>query len=164
VSRKLPLMLALLLLAAAAPGGGRIPFAGSRRAEAQTVRPQFSAATLTGTCGFNAASTNVDRTSPGFLHPSSSFGTLAFNGVSAVTGIVTINLSGKLQTTTTTTGSYSVGADGRTGTMDFSAHGGSIYTFVIVGTSTHEIRYINSGPVDPKTGIIDVVTIATCKF
>ncbi len=74
-----------------------------------------------------------------------------------------MNYSGKLIPAKSFAGSYSVGADGRTGTLDFTAHGGAIYTFVITSGGA-EIRYINVGPVDPATGIVDAVTIATCRF
>jgi hypothetical protein len=136
--------------------------AGPTRAEAGAV-PQFTAASLKGTCGFNAATTDVNPHSPAFLHPTSSYGTLVFDGVSSVTGEFTVNASGELIPAKSFAGSYSVGADGRTGTLDFTAHGGSLYTFVITSGGA-EIRYINVGPVDPATGIVDVVSIVTCKF
>lgn len=159
--RKLPLLLAVLIVATAGvPGWTRL--ASPARAEAAAA-PWFTAASLKGTCGFNAATTNVNPNSPGFLHPTSSYGTLAFDGVSSVSSQVTVNSSGKPIPAKTFAGSYSVGADGRTGTLDFSAHGGAIYSFVITGGGA-EIRYINVGPVDPATGIVDVVSIATCKF
>jgi hypothetical protein len=101
--------------------------------------------------------------SPGFLHPTSSYGTLVFDGVSTVSGEITVNDSGKLIPTRSFSGSYSVLGDGRTGKLDFTAHGGAIYTFVITSGGA-EIRYINVGPVDPTTGIVDAVTIANCEF
>jgi hypothetical protein len=161
MSRKLPLLLVLLAAAVLGGDGGRLD--GATRVEAQIVQPQFTAADLKGTCGFNAASTNVVRGSANFLHPTSSFGTLTFDGVNSVTGTRTINQSGTLVASSPTSGSYSVGADGRTGTINFSASGGAIYAFVIVNGGA-AIRYISTGPVDLKTGIIDFVTIATCKF
>jgi hypothetical protein len=165
MSTKLPLLLVLLAAAVLGGDGKGTRLDSAARAEAQVVvAPQLTAAILKGTCGFNAVSTDVVRLSPAFLHPAASFGTLQFDGVSAVTGTVTINASGKVVTPAPATGSYSVNAtDGRTGTIDFSASGGAIYTFVIVNAGA-AIRYINTGPVDPKTGIVDAVTIATCKF
>jgi hypothetical protein len=161
--KRLPLLLAACIAAAVSGDAGWTRLAATARAEAPNLPPQFTAASLKGTCGFNTASTDVDPLSSGFLHPTSSFGTLVFDGSSSVTGTVTINRSGKLLTTSTAVGSYSVGADGRTGTMDFTAHGGSSFTFVIVSGGA-AIRYMNTGPVDPTSGIVDAVTIATCKF
>jgi len=163
MSRKLPPLLVLLTATVLSGYSGRMRLGGTMCAEAQIARPQFTAASLKGTCGFNAVATNVVYHSPDFRHPHSSFGTIAFDGIGSVTGTVTINASGKLIAPSTVTGTYTVNADGRTGTMDFSAHGGSIYSFVIVRGGT-AIRYINTGPVDAKTGIVDVVTVATCKF
>lgn len=159
--RKLPLLIAVLIAAGAGPPGWTL-LGGPVRVEA-SAEPQFSAASLKGTCGFSAASTNVNPLSPGFLHPTSSFGTLVFDGVSSVSSTVTVNDSGKLQPARSFAGSYSVGAGGRTGTMDFTAHSGALYTFVITSGGA-EIRYINVGPVDPVSGIVDAVTIATCRF
>jgi hypothetical protein len=161
--KKLPLLLAAFLAAAAAGDARSTRFAAVVHAEVQGAQPLFTAASPKGTCGFNAASTNVDRFSPAFLHPNSSFGTLAFDGLSSVNGTSTVNRSGILVPAVTRKGSYTVAADGRTGTMDFSADGGAIFSFVIVKGGA-AIRYINTGPVDPKTGIVDAVTIATCKF
>lgn len=163
MTRKLPLLLAAFIAAVAAGDGGWVRLAATAPAQAQNSLPQFTAASLKGTCGFNVASTNVNPLSPLFLHPASSFGTLVFDGINSVTGTVTINRSGKVLAASTAVGSYSVGADGRTGTMDFSADGGNIYAFVIVSGGA-AIRYINTGPLDPKTGIADAVTIATYKF
>ncbi len=106
--RKLPLLIAALI-AAGAPGW--TPWGGPLRALA-VAEPQFTAASLKGTCGFNAATTNVNPHSPGFLHPTSSYGTLAFDGVSSVTGELTVNNSGKLIPAKSLTGSYAVLADG----------------------------------------------------
>jgi len=159
--RKLPLLITMLV-AAAAGGPGWTRLAGATRAEA-SAEPQFTSASLKGTCGFTSASTNVNRHSAGFLHPTSSFGTLVFDGISTVSGELTVNASGELIPARSFEGKYSVGADGRTGTLDFSATGGSIYTFVITSGGA-EIRYINVGPVDPASGIVDAVVIATCRF
>jgi hypothetical protein len=156
---KLPWFVALLLAA----GGGGTQLAAPRPALAQGGVPAFTNASLKGTCGFTAASANVNRHNANLLKPVSSQGTLTFDGVSAVTGTVTINAAGKLAATTTSIGTYSVSADGRTGTIDFTAHGGALYAFVING-AVSEIRYINIGPVDPASGIVNFVTIALCKF
>jgi hypothetical protein len=138
------------------------PWGGPLRAQAG-AEPQFTAASLKGTCGFSAATTNVNPHSAGFLHPTSSYGTLVFDGVSSVTGEFTVNDSGKLIPTRSFSGSYAVLADGRTGKLDFTKHGGAAYTFVITSGGA-EIRYINVGPVDPTTGIVNAVTIANCEF
>lgn len=159
--RKLLLLIAMLM-AAGAGASGLTPMGGPLRARAAGA-PQFTAASLKGTCGFSAATTNVDPHSSGFLHPTSSYGTLLFDGVSSVTGEFTVNNSGKLIPTRSFAGTYSVLADGRTGKLDFTAHGGAIYTFVIT-SGGGEIRYINVGPVDRATGIVNVVTIANCEF
>jgi hypothetical protein len=154
---KLPLLLALLIAAAVMPGSPR--WGGASRALAG-MRPFFTAASLKGTCGFSAASTNVNPHSAGFLHPTSSYGTLVFDGISKVSGQFTVNDSGKLIPPRPFAGTYTVLSDGRTGQLVFT---GVTYTFVITSGGA-EIRYINVGPVDPATGIVDLVIIATCKF
>jgi hypothetical protein len=159
--RTRPLLIAVLIAATAGRPGWTQGAGGLRVAAG--AEPQFTAASLKGTCGFSAASTNVNSRSPAFLHPAASFGTLVFDGIGSVSGERTVNDSGKLFPAESFVGSYSVGADGRTGTLDFTAHGGSIYTFVITSGGA-EIRYINVGPVDPASGIVDAVTIATCRF
>jgi hypothetical protein len=160
MSKKLPLLAAFIAIAAAGFAGSSFSKA---RAATQSESPEFTTASLSGTCGFNSASTVVNPLSPAFLHPVSSYGTLLFDGSGTVTSTITINLSGNLIPATTFVGSYSVGSDGRTGTLDFSAHGGNIYQFVITAGATR-IRYINTGPVDPTTGIVDAVIIGNCKF
>jgi hypothetical protein len=156
------LLMVLLVAAAVAWDGGWRQLAPSW-AQAQSSEPAFTNASLKGTCGFTAASTNVNRHNANFLKPVSSQGTLTFDGISTVTSRVTINAAGNLSPAATFTGTYSVSADGRTGTMDFTAHGGNLDRFVITGAAS-EIRYINIGPVNPASGIVNSVTIALCKF
>ncbi len=158
MTQKLPLLLIVLGASIA-----NVALTDPSAVQAQTSAPSFTTASLKGTCGFSAASTIVNPFSPRFEHPNSSFGTLVFNGAGAVTATSTVNQSGKLSGPTTLAGSYLVGADGRTGTLDFSAAGGSVFQFVITAGG-NEIRYINAGPVDPKTGIVDTVVTAVCKF
>ena len=91
---KLPLLLAVLIVSIIAGDGPPARLDDAVRAEAQMVQPQFTVASLKGTCGFNLTSTNVVKGSRTFLHPNSAFGTLAFDGMGSVTNIITFNGSG----------------------------------------------------------------------
>ncbi len=121
----------------------------------------FSTASLKGICGFTQAANEVKSGDPHFL-PKPVAGTLNFNGTGGVTLTGTQNDSGTIKTLSES-GSYSVNADGRTGTIDFSAAGGAVLGFVIVA-SGQELRFINTGTVNPATGLLDQVLVGQCDF
>jgi hypothetical protein len=136
--------------------------AASSLASAQALpAPQFTTASLKGTCGFTQASNQVKSTDPHFL-PQPMVGTLTFNGTGAVSLTGSRNNAGTVKPVTQS-GNYLVGADGRTGTMDFSAAGGGVLQFVITGGGA-QLRFINTGKVNPATGLLDQVLVGQCDF
>lgn len=122
--------------------------------------PLFSTASLKGTCGFTLAANEVKSGDPHFL-PKPVVGTLNFNGAGGVKLTGTQNDSGTIDTLSES-GSYAVNADGRTGSIDFSA-GGAVLGFVIVAGG-QELRFINTGAVNPATGLVDQVLVGQCDF
>jgi hypothetical protein len=143
--------------------------AGVASAEAQTdlesVSPFITAANLNGTCGFTAVATKVDPNSSNYLAPDGWVGTILFNGAGKATANVTVNQHGTVQNINVTNGTYSVNADGRTGTIDFTPFSSDapLLKFVVTSNAT-EVRFINIGPTDPTKGIIKSVITGVCKF
>ena len=143
--------------------------AGFASAQAQTdlesVSPLITTANLNGTCGFTAVATKVDPNSSNYLAPDSWVGTILFNGAGKATANITINKRGTVQNFNITNGTYSVNADGRTGTIDFTSFspGAPLLKFVVTSNAT-ELRFINIGPTDPTAGIIKEVVAGVCKF
>jgi hypothetical protein len=152
--RKRLLLLALAVLAAAAAGD---------RAWGQVSEPAFTTASLSGTCGFTSASTNVNPGSGSFLQPRAAVGTLEFNGAGNVTISGTQNNHGTVSAIGPVAGTYSVDADGRTGTVSIAAQGAGIFQFEIADGG-NELRFMNTGPVDPTLGIVKEVTLGVCRF
>ncbi len=154
----------LMLLAAAAfalmAGGGR---AWGQSPDATVTQPQFTVASLSGVCGFTLAGTNVAPTSGSFLQPRAAVGTLDFDGAGHVSLTATENKHGVVGVYGPYGGKYTVEADGRTGTMSFNAAGGPIVQFEIVSGGA-ELRFMNTGPVDPTVGIVRETFIGICKF
>ena len=142
--------------------------AGFSSAKAQSnvdvMGPYFATSNIVGTCGFTAVATQVNPANSHYLAPDSWMGLFTFNGAGKVTAAITVNQHGKVVNLTYTNGTYSVGADGHTGPIDFTATaGGPLFRFVVVSNLT-AIRFINTGPIDPATGIIDTVLTGVCKF
>jgi hypothetical protein len=130
---------------------------------AQLSEPGFTTASLNGTCGFTLASTNVNPASGSFLQPRAAVGTLDFNGSGQVTIIGTQNSHGTVSTIGPAVGSYSIGADGRTGTITINTAGGGIFQFEIADGG-NELRFMNTGPVDPTAKIVKEVILGVCRF
>ncbi len=141
-----PFILAVLTLAAA-PNPGF----------AQT--PEFSTASLKGVCGFTQAANVVE---PHFL-PRPVVGTMNFDGAGGVSLTATANDAGTVTSGTELGGTYSVNPDGRTGTIDFSSSGGVVRSFVIVAGGK-ELLFINTGKVNPATGLLDQIQAGECDF
>jgi hypothetical protein len=131
--------------------------------KAPVSQPQFTVASLNGVCGFTAASTNIDPSSGGFLLPRAAVGTINFDGLGHATIVDVENHSGSLRTGGPEGGVYSVSADGRTGNISFNGVITFAAQFEIVNSGA-EIRFVNTGPIDPTAKIIKEVTIGTCKF
>jgi hypothetical protein len=123
--------------------------------------PLFTTASLRGICGFTQAANEVRFGDPHFL-PEPVVGTLNFNGAGGVTLAGTRNDAGAINTQSES-GTYSVNTDGRTGTIDFSAAGGSVRSFVI-DAGGQELSFINTGPVNPTTKLLDQVMAGQCDF
>jgi hypothetical protein len=121
--------------------------------------PEFGTAILKGVCGFTQAANLVAP--PHFL-PRPVVGTMKFDGAGSVTLTATANNAGTVMSASES-GSYSVNPDGRTGTIDFSATGGAVRGFVIVAGG-QELRFINTGKVNPATGFLNQVIIGECDF
>jgi hypothetical protein len=141
-----PLILGVLTLAVAA-----------NRGFAQT--PQFSIASLKGVCGFTQAANVVE---PHFL-PRPVVGTMNFDGAGGVSLTATANNAGVVASGSESGGTYSVNPDGRTGTIDFSSTGGAVRSFVIVAGGK-ELLFINTGKVNPATGLLNQVQAGECDF
>jgi len=152
------LLLALSILAVMAAGDR-----GWAQAPGAVGQPQFATSSLNGVCGFTAASTNVNPSSGSFLAPRANVGTLSFNGAGSVTLIATQNKEGTIQSIGPEIGPYSVGGDGRTGTIDFTAAGGPLVQFEIVNLGS-ELRFMNTGPVDATLGFVKEVMLGVCQF
>jgi hypothetical protein len=139
--------------------GGLILGAADARSLAQT--PQFVTSSLSGICGLTQAANEVKSGDPHFL-PEPVVGTLTFNGAGAVTLSGSQNVAGTVKTLGGT-GTYSVNADGRTGSIDLSAAGGPVIGFVIVSGGT-ELLFINTGTVNPTTKLLNQVMVGRCDF
>jgi hypothetical protein len=151
------LILALAAMMAAGLGNGWAQSA------APVGQPQVSTTGLSGVCGFSSASTNVKPTSGSYLEPRAIVGTITFDtsGNASLTG--TENKHGVVSAISYT-GTYAVGSDGRTGTLNLLSTGnGFTAQFEIVNGGT-ELRFMNTGPIDPATGIVDEVLIGICQF
>lgn len=154
------LLLALAVLAVTAAGGR----GWAQAPDTGVAKPQFTTASLTGVCGFTFASTNVVPGSGSFLQPRAGVGTLQFDGAGKVTCVGTENKHGVIGPIGPLKGTYSVGLDGRTGTIDLSAaSNGFVAQFEIVDGG-NELRFMNTGPVDPKVLIVKEVLIGACQF
>jgi hypothetical protein len=160
-NRLLLLALALLVMTAATGRGW------AQQSDASVAQPQFTTASLTGVCGFTFAATNVFSGSGGFLQPRAGVGTLQFDGAGHVTCVGTENKHGMINPIGPlgpVKGTYSVGVDGRTGTIDLSgASNGFIAQFEIVDGGA-ELRFMNTGPLDPTLLIVKEVLIGACQF
>jgi hypothetical protein len=153
------LLLVLVLLAAVAADGR-----GWAQSDGPISQPQFTTSSLTGVCGFTFASTNVVSSSGGYLQPRSGVGTLDFDGAGNVALTGTENKHGVIGPIGPFKGKYAVGPDGRTGTMDLLAGGnGFIAQFEIV-SGGNELRFMNTGPLDPTTLLVKEVLIGVCQF
>jgi hypothetical protein len=154
------LLLALAVLAAMAAGDR----GWAQSPDAVVSQPQST--TLTGVCGFTVASTDVNPSSGSFLEPRADVGTLTFTSTGPGTGTVTLagmeNKNGTIQTLSAT-GPYSVGSDGRTGTITFTSGDPGQFQFEIVNNGT-ELRFMNTGPVDPTLKIVKEVLLGVCQF
>src|SRR5262249_14017670 len=117
------------------------------------AQPEFTTASLSGVCGFTSAATNVVPGSGSFLQPRGSVGTADFNGEGRVTFGGTENKHGVVDAFGPFSGTYSVGADGRTGRIDLNVTGGPQLQFEIVSGGA-ELRFMNIGPVDPVAGVV----------
>ncbi|SRR6266851_2788608 len=156
--------LALFSLVLAMVAAGFSSAQGQTDLDAAAAVPYFSTSNLIGTCGFTAVATQVNPSSTHYLAPDSWLGSITFNGAGKATAAITINQHGKVVNLNFTTGTYSVGADGRTGPIDFTSNtGGPLFKFVIVSNLT-ALRFINIGPTDSLTGIVDTVLTGVCKF
>jgi hypothetical protein len=131
--------------------------------DATDTQPQFTIASLSGVCGFTMAATNVVPTGGSFLQPRAAVGTLDFNGAGHVSLTGTQNKHGVVAAFGPFSGKYSVDADGRTGTIDLNLAGGPTLQFEIVSGGA-ELRFMNTGPVDPTLGIVKETLIGVCKF
>ena len=127
------------------------------------TQPQFTIASLSGVCGFTFAATNVVPTSGSFLQPRVAVGTLDFNGAGHVSLTGTENKHGVVAALGPFSGKYTVDVDGRTGTLDLNVGSGPTLQFEIVGGGA-ELRFMNTGPVDPIAGIVKETIIGICKF
>lgn len=130
-------------------------------AAADAAAPQFVTASLNGVCGFIQAANEVKVGDPHFL-PRPVVGTLNFNGAGAVTLSGMQNAAGTVSALSES-GTYAVNPDGRTGTIDFSGAGGGVRSFVIVAGG-HQLLFINTGTVNPATGLLDQVLAGECDF
>lgn len=157
MTKKLMLLAAAFAVMAAGDSGW------TQSPDEYLTQPQFTVASLSGVCGFTSAATNVVPTSGGFLQPRVSAGTLDFNGAGHATLTATENKHGVIGAFGPFGGKYTVGADGRTGTIDFNLTGGPQIQFEIVSGGA-ELRFMNTGPVDPVAGIVKEVLIGVCKF
>ncbi len=153
-------MLSLIVVIALAAGGS----GGWAQAPGDlSGQPQFTTASLNGVCGFTFSSTNVVAGSGSFLQPRAGVGTLSLDGLGNATLSGTENSHGVVGPIKFN-GTYSVGADGRTGTLNLIVAGtGFSAQFEIVNGGT-ELRFVNTGPVDPTAGIVKEVLIGACQF
>jgi hypothetical protein len=130
--------------------------------DANVTQPQFTTASLLGVCGFTAAATNVVPASGSFLQPRATVGTLDFNGAGHVTITGTENKHGVVGAVGPFGGIYTVAADGRTGTITISQAAFQVQFEIVNGGN--ELRFMNTGPVDPTAGIVKEVFLGVCKF
>ncbi len=133
--------------------------------DSESNQPLITTGGLSGTCGFTAVSTKVDPAATHYLVPDSSVGTLAFINASQVVGNFTTNKHGTITNLGPINGTYSIDANGRTGTIDFNTlnPGAPVLKFVLTSNAT-ELRFINVGPIDAATSIVDDVVAGVCKF
>jgi len=153
--RLFPILAVLVLMAAGDRGW-------AQSSDAVVSQPQFTTASLNGVCGFTVASTNVNPSSGSFLEPRADVGTLSFNGAGAVSLAGTENKNGTIQPLSAT-GTYSVGGDGRTGTITFTSGDQGQFQFEVVNQGA-TLRFMNTGPVDPTLGIVKEVLLGVCQF
>lgn len=117
-------------------------------------------ASLKGICGLSAAVNQV-KLDPHFTS-GAEIGTLNFSGTGTVTLTTAQNIAGTIKTKSQS-GSYSVNADGRSGTIDLSVSGGPVLGFLIVAGG-QELRFINTGTASSTTGLVDSVEVGQCDF